>query len=100
MDYKISREAQNDMEHIWLYTLKTWSAKQADLYYNLLIDAIEDLAQNPSQGIDYNRVREGYYKAKMKSHFIFYRIKEDENCIEIIRILHQRMDIDTHLRSE
>ena len=32
MNYKISQEANQDIENIWLYTLENWSIKQADRY--------------------------------------------------------------------
>ena len=37
MKYKISNEAQNDIEITWLYTLETWSIGQADRYYSLML---------------------------------------------------------------
>lgn len=93
--YKISKEAANDLEYIWLYTLENWSIQQADRYYNLLIEEIEFIAHNPTSGKDYSHVKKGYFRSKVKSHFIFYRIKEEE--LEIIRILHQQMDIEMRL---
>ena len=94
MTYKISREALNDLENIWLYTFKTWSAKQADRYLNLIFDEIEYLSENPNSGKDYSFVRKGYLRSKVKSHFIFYKINLKDSEIEIIRILHEQMDID------
>jgi toxin ParE1/3/4 len=40
-------------------------------------------------------VRKGYRASKVKSHYIFYRVLND--TIEIIRILHERMDIENRL---
>lgn len=97
MKYKISNEAQNDLENIWLYTFETWSIKQADRYINLILDEIDYLAANPTTGKDYNHVRKGYYRAKVKSHFIFHKINPGENLIEIIRILHEQMDTENRL---
>lgn len=97
MKYKISNEAQNDLENIWLYTFETWSQEQADRYYDLLFDEIEFITENPNSGRDYNHVRNGYFCSKVKSHFIFYKINLKEEVIEIIRILHQRMDIENRL---
>lgn len=93
MIYKISKEAQIDIENIWLYTFEAWSIEQADRYFNLIIDEIEFLAQNPNSGKDFNYIRKSYYRSKVKSHFIFYRINLKDNVIEIIRILHQQMDV-------
>ena len=97
MGYKISKEAQSDLENIWLYTFETWSGEQADRYYNLILDEIEYLAENPASGSDYGHTREGYYRSKVKSHFIFYRINVKDNVVEIIRVLHQQMDIENRL---
>ena len=93
---KISNEAAIDLDNIWLYTFKTWSAQQADRYYNLILDEIEYLTEHPNSGKDYGHVREGYYRTKVKSHFIFYKINEQKDELEIIRILHQQMDIENH----
>jgi len=97
MEYKISKEASKDLENIWLYTFETWSVEQADRYYDLLMDEIEYVAENPKSGKDYSHIREGYLKTRIKSHFIFYKINTKENLVEIIRILHQQMDIDERL---
>ena len=97
MKYKISIEAQNDIEEIWLYTMEAWSLEQANRYYNLILDEIEFISENPKSGKDYNDIRKGYYRAKVKSHYIFYKINQKEEVIEIIRILHQQMDLDSRL---
>ena len=97
MKYKISKEAEKDLEKIWLYTFETWSLEQADYYYDLLMDEIEYLAENPKNGIDFSQIRKGYFRSRVKSHFIFYRVSDKSDEIEIIRILHQQMDIDSQL---
>lgn len=97
MKYKLSKEAAKDLENIWLYTFEHWSGEQADRYYNLLLDEIEHAAKNPRAGKDYDHVREGYFRIRSKSHYIFYKIDSIENVIEIVRILHQRMDIEARL---
>ena len=65
---------------------------------NLIFDEIDYICKNPKSGIDFSFLREGYYRSKMKSHFIFYKINKIDNKIEIIRILYQRMDIDNRLK--
>lgn len=98
MKYKISREANRDLEDIWLYTFKNWSLKQADRYFNLILDEIEYLAKNPKSGRDYSEVKEGYLCSHVKSHLIFYKVNFKKEEVDIIRILHQRMDIETRLK--
>jgi toxin ParE1/3/4 len=97
MSYKISVKASKDIEDIWLYTFKNWSLEQADRYVNLIFDEIEYLAANPNSGKDYNPIRKNYRCSKIKSHLIFYRPGTIRNEIEVIRVLHERMDIENHL---
>jgi len=97
MNYKISKEADNDLEKIWLYTFENWSLEQADYYLDLIMNEIEYLSENPKSGKDYDEIRKGYFHSQVKSHFIFYRINLKEETVEIIRILHHQMDIDSHI---
>ena len=74
MNYKLSKEASNDLENIWLYTFENWSIEQADRYLNLILDEIEYLSQKPNSATDYGHIRKGYLRSKVKSHFIFFKI--------------------------
>ena len=95
MSYKISVQASEDIENIWLYTFENLSLEQADRYVNLTFDEIEYLADNPNAGKDFNHLRKNYRCSKVKSHMILYRFADKKNDIEIIRVLHQRMDIQS-----
>jgi toxin ParE1/3/4 len=97
MKYLISKEASKDLEKIWLYTFENWSIEQADRYFHLIIDEIENLTKHPLSGKDYSDLRKGYFRSRVKSHFIFYRINLKKKEIEIIRILHQQMDIESRI---
>ena len=77
--------------------MKPGLKSQADRYYNLLLDEIEFVAEKPQSGKDHGHIRGGYFRTRVKSHYIFYRINLRKNQIEIIRILHQRMDIEARL---
>lgn len=95
MTFRISEEAANDLSKIWLYTYENWSMEQADRYYGLILNEIAYLTKAPDSGRDYSIIREGYFCSKVKSHLIFYKINHLDKQIEIIRILHQRMDIES-----
>lgn len=97
MKYKISKEASKDLKKIWLYTFENWSKEQADRYFNLIIDEIENITKDPQSGKDFSDVRKGYFQTRVNSHFIYYRINLRKKEIEIIRILHQQMDIESRL---
>ena len=96
--YKISVEAGKDLEKIWKYTLETWSIEQANRYINQIIEEIEYIAVKPENGIDFSYVRKGYLRSKVKLHFIFYKIDKKNKIVEVIRVLHQRMDIENRLK--
>jgi toxin ParE1/3/4 len=95
LPFAISKKAVSDLEEIWLYTVEKWSVAQADRYYNLIFDEINYICKNSHAGKSLEYVRKGYRASKVKSHLIFYRILPD--MIEIIRILHERMDIENRL---
>ena len=97
MIYKLSVEAHNDLQSIWLYTFENWSNEQADHYVDLIFDEIEYLCIKPNSGIDYSHLRKGYFRLKIKSHYIFYKINVKRNFIEVVRVLHQMMDIESQL---
>ncbi|WP_417443704.1 type II toxin-antitoxin system RelE/ParE family toxin [Joostella sp.] len=95
--YRISKQAIDDLNDIWVYTFHKWSKGQADRYYELIIDEIEFIADNYLIGKSAEQTRKNYRATKIKSHLIFYRKVENE-IFEIIRILHQRMDIKKLLK--
>jgi hypothetical protein len=47
-------------------------------------------------GRDCAAIRPGYRKHGVGRHIIFYRSIADD-CIEIVRVLHERMDAERHL---
>lgn len=96
LEIKISSEAFLDLEKIWLYTLEKWSKEQADRYYKVLIDEFEFLRSNCNTGKSAEQIRSEYRVSFVKSHLVFYKI-ENQQKLEIIRILHQSVNIDDWL---
>ena len=95
LPFVISKIAVSDLEDIWLYTVGNWSVEQADRYYNLIFDEVNFICRNINTGKSIEHVRKGYRASKVKSHLIFFRVKND--TVEIIRILHEQMDIKNRL---
>ena len=96
LELQISAEALSDLEKIWFYTFRKWSKEQADRYYNILIENIEFLRSNFNVGKSAAYIRPGYRVFFIKSHLIFYKSKDDQK-LEIIRILHQSVDVEEWL---
>jgi toxin ParE1/3/4 len=94
--YIISEKAIEDLNKIWIYTAENWSLEQADRYYNLILDEIEFIAENFEMAKDFDAIRKSYRYSKVKSHLVFFK-KSKLNEIEVIRVLHERMDIDSRL---
>lgn len=94
-----TNKAIEDLSAIWEYTLETWSEKQADRYYKLLINACMELAENPNSGKSYFKIYPDLYGKRISKHLIFYRLVA-ENQLEISRILHDRMDLENRLEEE
>ena len=94
--YRISEQAINDLNDIWIYTLNKWSKELADRYYDLIIGEIEFISDNFLTGKSAEQTRKNYRVTKIKSHLIFYR-KIENDIVEVVRILHQRMDVKKRL---
>lgn len=94
--YLLSPAAQADLEQIWDYTYGHWDVDQAEHYVRELQRAINRIAANPLIGRACDEIRPGYRKMAAGSHVLFYRVTADE-IVDVVRILHQRMDVNRHL---
>ena len=95
--YRLSPLAETDLEEIWLYTFRQWSLEQADAYHHGIMKAVEGLAS----GIyvwQKSNVLNGYWKYPVGRHVIFFR--NPEGFLDVIRILHEEMDITLRLDDE
>ena len=95
-EYKLTNKAVEDLSRIWDYTFDKWSEKQADRYYDILLDSCQDIANNPDLGKNYQGITTDLFGLKSNRHIIFYR-KLGDKPIEITRILHERMDLQNRL---
>ena len=94
--FKLSKKAKDDLIGIARYTEKTWGREQRRLYLKKLDSMFYTLADNHELGSPCDDVRAGYMKKQVGNHLIFYRFGTTSK-IEIIRVLHKRMDVALHL---
>lgn len=87
--------AEVDLEGVWLDTLERWGSTQADIYVDQLYERLQVLRKHPELGKACDDLRAGYRRLLVAHHVAFYRIASD--TIEIVRVLHERMDFDSHL---
>ena len=92
--FHLSNKAVEDLDSIWLYTLETWSESQADGYYQDLLSACQYVADHPFYlDKEYSEIMPGLYCHRCRKHLLFYVVVDDS--VEIVRILHERMDIES-----
>ena len=94
--YRLTNKAVDDLSDIWNYTCDTWSEKQADKYYAMLVDLCRALAHKPAKGRKYDEIYLDLLGYKASQHIIFYRVITDKE-IEVVRILHGRMDLKNRI---
>jgi len=92
----LRQEAIDDLNDIWDYTFEKWSEKQADKYYATIKIACNGIGENPDVGKEYFGISKNLLGLKSGKHIIFYQ-SLSENEIEVIRILHERMDLKNRL---
>lgn len=95
LGYVLSPLARTDLDEIWTHSVGQWSEAQAERYVRAIQSTIEVVVDNPGLGRACDDIRPGYFKILSGSHVIFY--KRTRTKIDIVRILHQRMDIGRHL---
>lgn len=96
--YYLTNKAIEDLNSIWIFSKITWSESKADKYYLHLINDCKRLALNQHLGKKYDEIEIGIYGFSSMKQIIFYKIISDLE-IEIIRILHSRMDIKNKIVS-
>lgn len=94
--YVLSPTARADLEQIWDYSCDLWGDDQAEKYVREIQRAIERVVNNPRIARACDEVRRGYPKHAVGTHTLYYRIASVDR-IDVVRILHQRMDTDRHL---
>ncbi len=96
--FRLSAKSFEDLKTIGRFTLKYWDREQHKIYLSKLDESFHILADQPQLGIARDDIRKGYRIYHVGRHLIFYRQKP--TGIEIIRILHDRMDVETHLKRQ
>lgn len=97
--FRVRESAENDLFEIGLESREKWGDAQIERYIGLLVRAFHLLADMPELGKACDDIRPGWRRLPEGSHVIFYRIAED-GVVDIIRVLHSRMDPELHLDQE
>ncbi len=95
MNYWLTEPAKNDLISIWEYTTDQWSEEQADRYIDALDARFAWLTTNEGLWKARSEIKKGLFSYPEQNHVILFW--ERHNEIEILRVLHGRMDLERHL---
>lgn len=92
MSFVLSKQALSDLKAIAIHTERRWGRQQRNDYLKRYDDVFNLLSSSPQIGETCDAIKLGYRKFPHASHIVFYR-QTNVAHIEIIRILHQSMDV-------
>ena len=93
--FRLLPEAENDLESIWLYSASNWGVDQAHAYIDGLVDIFQLISGNPLMCREQSEFTPPVYIHHHAHHLIVFILSDIG--IDIVRILHDSMDIDTQL---
>jgi len=97
--YRLSAKAQADPAGIWVHSAERWNYEQADQYLDAMMGRFDWLRDNMSLWKPRPDLGKGLYSYPQQSHVIFFRAQGDPpGLIEIVRVLHGRMEPTRHVR--
>jgi toxin ParE1/3/4 len=103
---RLGAAAEVDFANILKWTTENFGARQSRVYRDTLVQAIGELANGPDAAGSKARddIMAGLRtlhiarRGRRGSHFLMYRAAPN-STIEIVRILHDRMDLQRHVPS-
>ncbi len=95
VEVRLRPSAERDFIDIGEYTREEWSDAQAKIYLQKLLQTISQIGEKPLAGRLLTGVRAGYRCRRSGSHLIYYIAMPE--LVEIVRILHEKLDIRRHL---
>ncbi len=93
--YRLTLKARLDIKEVARYTQKHWGQAQRNKYIAELYQCMRALAKKPDLGKSRDDIKPGYRCKREGNHFIYYRLSGAD--IDILGVLHERMDPGLHL---
>lgn len=95
--YRLTPAAESDLENIWRYTYQEWGIVQAHKYIDNLMGCFQQLAESPKMCHERPEFHPPVRIHIHQHHLIVYVM--DGESILIVRVLHENMDIESHLKT-
>jgi len=96
MKYRLTRPAVRDLAEIGRYTREQWGEEQSRRYRAAISARLKWLGRNPPLWRARPEIHDGIYTCHEQRHVVVFR--EYDAGIEILRILHERMDMQHRLK--
>lgn len=94
--FRIKAAAKADLKRIAKFTEQTWGREQRNKYLTEFDQTFHRLANNAQLGKTCDHILPDYRAFPVGSHIIFYKIGTG-HLVEVIRVLHKRMDVASRL---
>ncbi len=98
MKYRLTRPAVGDLAEIGRYTREQWGEEQSRRYRAAISARLKWLSRNPTLWRARPEIHDGIYTSHEQRHVIVFR--EYDDGIEILRVLHERMDMTHRLKND
>jgi toxin ParE1/3/4 len=87
-----SPEAEDDLVSIWRHGAEAWTEELADNHLFKIEAACDRLLDDPMVGRPRHELMTGMRSLPVRPHVVFYQLSK--RTIEVVRVLHQRMDVE------
>ena len=95
--YQLYPKARFDLQQIGQYTCDQWGVKKMESYIKHMHSMFEMIVENPKIGRNRDDLQLGCRSFLFQSHVIFYEIANSSDYeVFIIRILHQKQDVEKY----
>ena len=90
--FSLTRLAKADLRSIAKYTEHKWGRSQRKHYLKGIDDTFSLLAKSPQLGANCDFIADTLRKYPFQSHIIYYQSAK-KTTIQVVRVLHKRMDV-------
>ena len=95
--FKLTFEADEDLENIYSWGYEIFGEAQANAYYNALYDLFARIGKNPLHYPKIDYILEGARRAVHGSHSIYYTVNDDSEGVLILGIV-GKQDVSVRFR--
>ena len=96
-EYELSPAAERDLLEIAIYTISTWSAKQADQYAAALERHFVAIGRGSARARVLLEHRPELLVSRCEHHYVFF-VKREQDGPLILAVLHEDMDLMAQVR--